>query len=512
MNYQDIFEQEETIDIREIIAKYLIHWKIYLLFLVISLGFAFLVNRYTKPTYKVTSKVLVRDEQQLMDPKTILGGGMISDQFSYKMRNEIGIIKSKELTRRSIEKLPLTISYFDEENFLSDEVYKASPFTVSFDTLHAQVISTRYNIHLLNDSIFVISISSKEVPVYSYVSDKTLFLLPILSFKDTAAFGDTVLSSHFSFVINKNYRFNNKEAEYSFLFNSRQHLINQYRQFKISQIDNSTILELSAEDNNVAKSVDFLNTLMKEYLKKGIERKNQIAVNTIQFINGQIESITDSLNYSEARLQDFRTNNKLMNLDFQSQQIISRLEDLQSQQANLTIKLRYFEYLKKYLADNKDVKNMAAPSSIEIDDQMLNSLVMELTSLYSERSEMSFNSKKENPYLESLDRQIENRKQSIAENIENSIRTTEMAIKNINSRINEMSAKISKLPGTQRQLLGIERTYKLNDELYTYLLTKRSEMQISKASNLPVNEIIEYASPEDYQLISPNIIFKKKKQ
>jgi tyrosine-protein kinase Etk/Wzc len=54
-------------------------------------------------------------------------------------------------------------------------------------------------------------------------------------------------------------------------------------------------------------------------------------------------------------------------------------------------------------------------------------------------------------------------------------------------------------------LLNIERRYKLNDELYNYLLTKRSDMEIFRASNLPKNEIIDNPEAEDAFLVSPNV-------
>ena len=61
----------------------------------------------------------------------------------------------------------------------------------------------------------------------------------------------------------------------------------------------------------------------------------------------------------------------------------------------------------------------------------------------------------------------------------------------ITEQIRTVNAQASALPVTERQLLGIERKYKLNDELYTFLLEKRAGAQIQKASNMPDNEVID---------------------
>ena len=66
-----------------------------------------------------------------------------------------------------------------------------------------------------------------------------------------------------------------------------------------------------------------------------------------------------------------------------------------------------------------------------------------------------------------------------------------MAMSEIIEQIRTVNAQASGLPVTERQLLGIERKYKLNDELYTFLLEKRAGAQIQKASNMADNEVID---------------------
>ncbi len=47
------------------------------------------------------------------------------------------------------------------------------------------------------------------------------------------------------------------------------------------------------------------------------------------------------------------------------------------------------------------------------------------------------------------------------------------------------------MPATERQLMGIQREFNLQDEVYNFLLQRRAEAQIAKASNLPTVEIVE---------------------
>jgi len=60
------------------------------------------------------------------------------------------------------------------------------------------------------------------------------------------------------------------------------------------------------------------------------------------------------------------------------------------------------------------------------------------------------------------------------------------------------------MPRTQRELLGIERKFKLNDAIYTFLLQKKAEAQIARASNTPDSEIVDKALIYNVSLIAPH--------
>jgi capsular exopolysaccharide synthesis family protein len=78
-----------------------------------------------------------------------------------------------------------------------------------------------------------------------------------------------------------------------------------------------------------------------------------------------------------------------------------------------------------------------------------------------------------------------------------------MAFKENNEQIKNLNNRASTLPVKERELLGIEREFNLNNVLYTFLLQKRAEAQIQKASNKPDNELIDPARVE-LRPVSPN--------
>ena len=72
-NYQEI-KQEETIDIKDLLFKFLNIWPYFIISLTISLLIAHFYNKYSDPVYKSSATVLVDPFKESSNP--FLGGMM----------------------------------------------------------------------------------------------------------------------------------------------------------------------------------------------------------------------------------------------------------------------------------------------------------------------------------------------------------------------------------------------------------------------------------------------------
>ncbi len=500
------FDEEETIDIKSFVIKCFHHWPYFIIIPVIALTIAFTVNKFTSPVYKVKTWILIRDEENPLDPQHFVGSSLYGNP--YKLENEIGILKSKQLTEKAVKDLNFLVSYYREERFIATSLYTQSPFTIQPDTLFNQPVNVSFQLMFLSDTLMEVKSEARNALLYDYSNSLNPTVLPYFQFWDTLSFGQMAGNQYCRFLIMPNFNQLSRIREhkkYSFRFNSQGQLVTHFRNSTdVASSKSSSILELSVKCSNVGQGVDYLNKLATLYLQKSIEKDDIIATRTLAFIDGQLEEISDSLRFSEERLQDFKTSKKLMNLDFQAQQVYEQMENLQNQKAQLVIKSKYYHYLKDYLEKNIRMDELIAPSTMDISDPLLNSLIMELSKLSSERTEMSYNSIRDNPYLNSLESKIADIRAKLLENVNNIIKSSAISLQETESRIANLEGTINKFPKDQREYFVIERKFKFNDAIYTYLLTKRSEVQISKASNLPSDEILDPASYDDYQLLSPN--------
>ncbi|HEX2394392.1 MAG TPA: Wzz/FepE/Etk N-terminal domain-containing protein, partial [Bacteroidales bacterium] len=440
------FEAEDSIDIKAFLSKCFRQWYVFAVFLLFTLFCAAIINQVKEPEYKVSAYLLIHDEENPLDPQNFIGSSLYGNP--YKLQNEIGILQSKSLTKRTLQNLNFFVSYYREDRFRPVDIYNEVPFTVVMDSMFEQPLGVKFKVHFLNDTLLSINASAGEVTGHNFNtgSDTRIF---DFRFSDTISFGDLCGNQYCRFRILPDFaRLNNikEQNNYSFQFNSLSRLLDRFRIEDIEATKNSSILRMSVRCSNIRQGADYLNKLTEIFLAKGIERDDKIAESTIRFIDDQLKGIIDSLRYSEDRLQHFRTTRGATNIDYQAQQTYEQMEDLQDQQAELIVKSKYYSYLKDYLLKNNRVSDLIAPTSMDINDPLLNNLIIELTRLYAERTEMSFNTIKDNPYIQSLELKINDIKANLIENIDNIINATDISLNEIKNRIIEIDAAIGRLP------------------------------------------------------------------
>jgi capsular exopolysaccharide synthesis family protein len=116
---------------------------------------------------------------------------------------------------------------------------------------------------------------------------------------------------------------------------------------------------------------------------------------------------------------------------------------------------------------------------------------------------MAFTVNENQPQFQLLSQQLEDSRAALKENIKSSISQLRLSINNVNQRIASVEKELGRLPGTERRLIGIQRKFDLNNSVYTYLLERRAEAGIAKASQITDNRIIDEAMVQNSTQIRP---------
>ncbi|HKZ36422.1 MAG TPA: polysaccharide biosynthesis tyrosine autokinase, partial [Chryseolinea sp.] len=233
-------------------------------------------------------------------------------------------------------------------------------------------------------------------------------------------------------------------------------------------------------------------------------KKNQLGLKTIQFIDNQLTGVSDTLKQVEGSLELFRSKNNILDINSTAENLTQNLDKVEAEKSNLEVKLKYYKFLANALKDDDKVSEIVAPSALGLDDPLLNNLLLELSKLYQERTGINYNTKENNPLAEILDLKIKNSRKTIAENVNNMIEVTSIALTDVNNRVFRIQKNLDLLPRNERELVKIQRSFEFNDNVYNYLLEKRAEAGIAIASNSVQKTIVDRPYQVGRSPVSPN--------
>ncbi|MCL2072524.1 MAG: polysaccharide biosynthesis tyrosine autokinase [Marinilabiliaceae bacterium] len=475
-------EMDKNIDLIKIFFRLLSYWYIFPICIAIFASYSIYTYKKTTPLYKVGTKLMIGSNQSLSEGIGGMGGALPTVMLNQiQQENQHIILTSRHQIEKILRQLDFEISYFKQDKYREIEIYKDSPFRVIVDTTEIKPINLKFDLKFLSQDKFLLT--SKD-----------------LDFEQEVNFFEKINHPRFSYsivpveenTINSNY----VGGHYRFQINTMNRLISQYQnKVKIETVrGGSSIVELSVVESNTQKGIDFLNKLAQASVNYTLDKKNHIATNTILFIEKQLMEVSDSLSEAENALEEFRVRHQIMDVSLQSQQIMSRSAELEMERSALSRTLDYFNYLQSYLENNRNILEIVPPIAYGITDPTLGNFTNQLIELNSKRAALLFTSTKENPAVKNLDRQIEAVKISTIDAIKNFRSQTERSRNNLNRQLYGVRQDISNVPKLEQTFAGMQKTFRIQDELSTFLMQKLTEAQMAKASNLPDNEIIEDAS------------------
>ncbi|MBE0674261.1 MAG: polysaccharide biosynthesis tyrosine autokinase [Bacteroidales bacterium] len=501
-------QQSDDVELQKYFFMFLRNWHWFALAVFMSLTASYLINKNTVKIHKVSATILIEEattNQSKMLPSLYGGGDILSgiglNAGWYYLQNQVFILKSYIVAERALKQLDFQVSYFRDDVWGEQEIWNDAPFVVIPDLTKAQPIGVNFKVTFLDDSKLRIESEqiSSLVTYYNYETDKTVGETNEFSLDTLTTYGLSVEGEGYSFsIIPRNGSITNgksKSGAYFFRFNTMGSLIQSWSgRLIVTTVDkDASILNISVDSDCPDKARLYIDTHLNMYLQRTLDNKNKIADSTISFIDKQLEYMAESLTLTEASLEEFRRKNQVVDLSFMGQQLFQQTQELGTRKAELKIQDDYYVYLLGYLSENREAGDLIAPSVMGIADPLLNNLVLELNKMADQKIAMSGTGVAENPYILTLESKIRNAKETLEENTRNLIKNNQIATRDIDNRINSLLVEVSKLPQTERQLFGIERQFKLNDQIYTYLLQRQAEAQIALASNSPDNEIIDTA-------------------
>ncbi|MFZ5940849.1 MAG: GumC family protein [Bacteroidota bacterium] len=503
--------------ILNIIRVFLHHWLLLGISVFFFLVLGMVYMRYSSRTYSVFARISLDTEQvnRARGADTYVN---VSDLMNQEkdFRSKIAFLRSTPLIREVITDMNLFTTYYIQEEGIPKElpfsfinIYKNAPFLVIVDEKSPQPINTLFYLKVIDDERFMINSFEPQAPIYHFdEQENSGNELAFFYLDGTFFFGDTIKNNYCSFKVLLNSNYNSEEyqgKDLFFRFNNPTYMAYGFQESLTiaSAFYESTIADLTFETDNLQLAKDFLSNLIEKYIEKNLEKKNYDANNTIDYIDQQLANISGSLGQSEMQLQNFKSSRDVMNINEKTSNITGQISSLEYSRDEIQTRLMNLTRLNEYFESHKDSSTFIAPSYMGMSDATLATLIQELTTLSTERQNLISTNQLLNPRIKTLDANIATIKKVISDNISFNLTTTQTELNEAKRKIADLEKEYAKLPQTQRQLMGLERQFNINDAVYTSLLERRIQAEIIKASNVSDCEIVE---PVRYvEISSPNI-------
>ena len=188
--------------------------------------------------------------------------------------------------------------------------------------------------------------------------------------------------------------------------------------------------------------------LITVYNEEAIRDKNQVAVNTAEFINERLIIIGEELGDVETDLESFKRDNKMVDIATSANMFISESQKYNSDALELETQLQLAQYIKDYLTDARKETDLI-PANTGISDMNIESQISQYNAIKLKRDKLINESSDSNPVVEELNNALHAMKQSI-------IRTVDNMIVGINMKRNDAQSR-EKLAQSRVDIHSYER-------------------------------------------------------
>ncbi|HAC24878.1 MAG TPA: hypothetical protein DCE81_08180, partial [Cytophagales bacterium] len=332
-----------------------------------ALAVAFYNILYTQRIYPISASIIIREKEETSGAELLYNNALINQYRNYL--NEPYILRSYPLVMRAVEKLNFTVGVYKEGRIVTTELYNSLPVQIHH-VARGEKAGSRYHFTLLDTARFRLETIDAPSPVRQEFRIGQPF-----SFDQNEWLVVRDLSVQFDEHLNQ---------ELLIQFRSSVQAAGEYvGKLNVKWAEKGAgVMNLSLVGANPAKEIDFLAALIDSYQAYDLEKKNQTADRTVEFIDGQLILIADSLSLFEAKLELFKKSNRTTGeLNMDAQRVYTRIEALELQKAELLVRANYFNYLDQYLQENKNLDQIILPTSMGINDPILTGLISKVVDL-----------------------------------------------------------------------------------------------------------------------------------
>jgi len=475
MNYNSEMIDEDELDLKSlfrVLARY--KYKIIFITLLFILGAIvyayFQINKYS---VKSTIKVSI-DEKESRNSKDLLTMAMSGIQSD--IATEVEMLKSRALVGKVLTSVNFSHRYYTTRSYKEVELHDKSPFKV--DLLKGHNIS--FKLYPIDKKRYRLSMDERRM------SDGT-----ILQYNKVHRYKEEVKTKYFHLNIAKIGDMN--DASYRFvIFNDEKAISFAQSNLRVNQnSEGARVIEISYKDTIPARAMDFVNALSGLYISENVETKTKQAEYRLAFIDSQMKRISENIKKSAGKLEEFEKTKHSSKMSTKTETIVRQITIDEAKLAELNMQIRELDILYNQIKSGRDMELITMPS--EIDNVQLSRYIRSLQEATLKKKILRASFTELSPQVVKVQKEIFQFQNIIKAAVKNSTLSLRNRMGLLKKIILEQKKRMDVLPTTERFYGQLQNEFLANKKTYAYLLEKRAESAIIKASTISNSRILDAA-------------------
>jgi len=441
---------------------------------------------------------------------------MFSMQTMDELDTEIEIIKTRTVLEELIKELDILV-YIEKIEFSNGEIRETNSPLFKYNNLSENAGNGRlpqfsnFEIDLNNPFVakeYYIKIAKPNIfELYDYDTD---ILIHTEKYDSTIKFDLGELRFDLTWPYGKN-----EDRIYFKIKNIESVVKSLQGDIGVSKVGKSNVFKVSYRSESPATAQLIANTVVEKYRENRLSQKRQSIHSSFEFVDGQLQEISDKLKNTELELGLFKSEHKITNMAESSSEIVRSLSNLESEKVKTDLELAEFRNKLREMKREQQKKGyidqtyLSPDGGSNGDRSPFSVLLRQLSDAEIKRLELIQRRRESHPDVVTIDEQISQIESRLAEYNKNTMTSYQIIINTLRKKqynlarlIEKSASKLENLPSQETALIELMRNKNAYEKMFTLLLDKREELRLAEFSKLQDLIIIDPARTP-FEPVSP---------